>query len=126
MYFMAPPSVSCPSGHSPGRRRTTPDLYSCRRSLSGAETAQELIEQVGLVVEVVRQYAARAVCLAGDGPDRGLRDPVARDNPPGRRQNLVPPGIPIHNLWHVFWYLMEEGATWGSTTEESDVRLRLF
>src|SRR5258708_9276246 len=48
MYFMAPPGVSCPSGHSPGRRRTTPDLYSCRRSLSGAETAQELIEQVGL------------------------------------------------------------------------------
>src|SRR5258708_26247985 len=47
---MAPPSVSCPSGHSPGRRRTTPGLDSCRRSLSGAETAQELIEQVGLAL----------------------------------------------------------------------------
>src|SRR5258708_33363159 len=47
---MAPPSVSCPSGHSPGRRRTTRCLDSCRRKVSGAETAQELIEQIGLAL----------------------------------------------------------------------------
>src|SRR5260221_14308881 len=47
---MAPPSVSCPSGHSPGRRRTTRCLDSCRRKVSGAETAQELIEKIGLAL----------------------------------------------------------------------------
>src|SRR5260221_1791450 len=47
---MAPPSVSCPSGHSPGRRRTTRCLDSCRRKVSGAETAQDLIEQIGLAL----------------------------------------------------------------------------
>jgi hypothetical protein len=39
---------------------------------------QRRAEDVGLVVEVVRQDAAGAVGLAGDGPDGGAGDAVAR------------------------------------------------
>ena len=58
-------------------------------------------EDVGLVVEVVREYARRAVRLAGDGPDGGLGDAVARDHPPGGGQDLVAPLIPVDDLRHV-------------------------
>gem|GEM_PF-5974205 len=40
---------------------------------------QRRAEDVGLVVEVVREYAAGAVGLAGDGPDGGAGDAIARD-----------------------------------------------
>ena len=61
---------------------------------------QRRAEDVGLVVEVVRQDAARAARLAGDGPDGGAGDAVARDHPPGGGQDLVPPGVPVDDLRH--------------------------
>src|SRR5208282_813708 len=61
---------------------------------------QRRAEDVGLVIEIVREYARRAVRLAGDGPDSGLGDAVAHDHPPGGGQDLVAPLIPVDDLWH--------------------------
>ena len=57
-------------------------------------------EYVRLVVEVVRQDAARAVRLPGDGADGRARDAVPGDHAPGSRQDLVSPRIPVDDLWH--------------------------
>jgi hypothetical protein len=61
---------------------------------------QRRAEDVGLVVEVVRQDAAGAAGLAGDGPDGGAGDAVTRDHAPGGGQDLVPPGVPVDDLRH--------------------------
>ena len=61
---------------------------------------QRRAEDVGLVVEIVRQDAPGAAGLAGDGRDGGAGDAVTRDHPPGSGQDLVPPGVPVDDLRH--------------------------
>src|SRR5580704_11241248 len=57
-------------------------------------------EYVGLVVEVVPEDAARAVRLLGDRPDGRAGDAVASDHPPGGREDLVSPLVPVDDLGH--------------------------